>query len=103
MVAPAIVVENQGVIDAFGRSRQLVRGNGWNVFFAVLLAFLILAAVYIVLAGLGSASATTPEVVGSVIASVIAAPVTALLSSILFFDLGGGTEAAAASEPTAPA
>jgi hypothetical protein len=104
VVAPAIVVENQGVIDAFGRSRELVRGNGWNVFFAVLLAFLILAAVYIVLAALGlGIGDDAGEVVGSVIASVIAGPVTALVSSILFFDLGGGTETAAASEPTAPA
>jgi hypothetical protein len=104
VVAPAIVVENQGVIDAFGRSRELVRGNGWNVFFAVLLAFLILAAVYIVLGGLGfGIGDDAGGVVGSVIANVIAAPVTALVSSILFFDLGGGTEAAAASEPTAPA
>jgi hypothetical protein len=43
-------------------------------------------------------------VVGSVIANVIAAPITALVSSILFFDLGGGAGAAATeSEPPAPA
>jgi hypothetical protein len=40
-----------------------------------------------------------------VIANVIAAPVTALVSSILFFDLGGGRGAAspAPEAPEAPA
>ena len=28
VIAPAIVVENRGVFEAFGRSRELVRGNG---------------------------------------------------------------------------
>ena len=37
VVAPAIVVEDSGVIGAFGRSRELVRGKGWAVFFAILL------------------------------------------------------------------
>ena len=27
-----IVLENRGAIEAFGRSRELVRGHGWNVF-----------------------------------------------------------------------
>src|SRR5262249_23051380 len=40
VVAPSIVVENQGVIDAFGRSRELVRGQGWGVFFTIFIAFL---------------------------------------------------------------
>jgi hypothetical protein len=104
VVAPAIVVENQGVIEAFGRSRDLVRGNGWNVFFAIVLAFLILAVVYIVLGAIGvGIGDDAGTVVASVIANVIAAPVAALVSSILFFDLGGGAGAAAASEPTPPA
>jgi hypothetical protein len=91
VVAPSIVVENQGVIDAFGRSRELVRGDGWNVFFAIVLAFLILAAVYIVLAAIGvGIGDDAGMVVASVIGNVIAAPVAALVSSILFFDLGGG-------------
>jgi hypothetical protein len=106
VVAPSIVVENRGVIEAFGRSRELVRGNGWNVFFAILLAFLVLVAVYIVLALIGAAiGGDAGLIVGSVIANVIAAPVTALVSSILFFDLGGGggPVAPAAVPPEAPA
>jgi phosphate/sulfate permease len=59
------VVEGAGVIEAFGRSRDLVRGNGWPVFGAIVIAYLI------------------------------AAPILALVASALFFDLGGGAGAPA--------
>src|SRR5215203_1867566 len=32
LIAPAIVLEGTGVGGAFGRSRELVRGHGWQVF-----------------------------------------------------------------------
>src|SRR6478752_5211508 len=32
VVAPIVVVENPGVFATFGRSRELVRGYGWQVF-----------------------------------------------------------------------
>ena len=47
--APAIVVERQGVMDAFGRSRELVKGNGWNVFGALLLVLIIVIVINIVI------------------------------------------------------
>ena len=100
VVAPAIVVENRGAIEAFGRSRELVRGNGWSVFGAIVIAFLILIAVYIVAAAIGAAVADDAGmVVMSVIANIVAAPVAALVSSILFFELGGGAGAIPPSEP----
>ena len=45
---PAIVLENRGIGESFGRSRELVRGNGWNVFGVIVLTFLILLGVGIV-------------------------------------------------------
>src|ERR1700727_2054873 len=42
VVAPVVVLERPGVIASFGRSRELVRGNGWQTFGVVLvLAVLI--------------------------------------------------------------
>jgi hypothetical protein len=41
-VIPAIVLENRGIGEAFGRSRELVRGHGWNVFGVIVLTFLLL-------------------------------------------------------------
>ncbi len=111
VIAPSIVVEDRGVIEAFGRSRELVRGNGWNVFGAIVLAFLIVIAVSIVAGLIGSALGDAGRVVLQTIANVLTAPIAALVASILFFDLGGGVGApttaieppAATAEPPAPA
>ena len=43
VLLPVVVVERPGAFDAFGRSRQLVRGNGWKVFGIILLLGLIFA------------------------------------------------------------
>lgn len=97
VVSPAIVVEGEGVIGAFGRSRELVRGDGWTVFGAILIAFLIVFAVSLVAGAIGEAIGDTAgRVIVSTIAQVLVTPIAALVSSILFFDLGGGREAPAA-------
>jgi hypothetical protein len=102
VVAPAIVVEHKGVIDAFGRSRELVRGNGWNVFGVIVLAFLILVAFYIVASLIGAAIGDAGVVILSIIAGILAEPVVALVAGILFFDLGGGQGVATSpAEPSA--
>jgi Uncharacterised protein family (UPF0259) len=111
VIAPSIVVEDRGVVEAFGRSRELVRGNGWNVFGAIVLAFLIVIAVSIVAGLIGSALGDAGRVILQTIANVLTAPIAALVASILFFDLGGGVDAptspteppAATAEPPAPA
>ena len=91
MIAPSIVVEDRGVFEAFGRSRDLVRGHGWQVFGAVVLAFLIVFVVGLVASIVGAAIGNVGQVVLQTAASVATAPVAALVSSILFFDLGGGS------------
>lgn len=48
-VIPAIVLENRGIGESFGRSRELVSGYGWNVFGTIVLTFLILIGVGIVI------------------------------------------------------
>lgn len=101
VIAPSIVVENKGVMEAFGRSRELVRGNGWNVFGVIVIAFLIVIAVSIVAGLIGSALGDAGQVILQAIANIITAPIAALVASILFFDLGGG--AAVAASPTEPA
>lgn len=44
-VIPAIVLEKRGIGEAFGRSRELVRGYGWNVFGVIVLTFVLLLGV----------------------------------------------------------
>ena len=39
VAAPSLVIERKGVFAAFGRSRELVRGHGWQVFGVILVVF----------------------------------------------------------------
>ena len=89
VVAPVVVVEESGVIAAFGRSRELVRDNGWPVFGVIVVTFLIIIIVGGVLGAIGSGIANGPlvRIVFSAIASTITAPVGALAASVLYFRL----------------
>ena len=102
VIAPSIVVEDRGVFEAFARSRELVRGHGWQVFGAIVLAFLIVFVVGLVASIVGAAIGNVGQVILQTAASVATAPVAAHVSSILFFDLGGGGGAPAASMPRPP-
>lgn len=87
VVAPVTVLERPGVFAAFGRSRQLVAGNGWPVFAVIVLVGL---AVAIVNLGAGLVAYSLGSVGGAVIQWVVTAaiaPVTALSASVLYFTL----------------
>ena len=104
--APAIVAERLGVFDAFGRSRNLVRGNGWTVFGTLVVVLLIVIAIGIVLGVIATPIGNGAIVVASIISSAITAPIFAIAVSVMFFDLGGGrvdeTAAAPAATPPPP-
>lgn len=100
VVAPAIVIENADAIGAFGRSRELVRGHGWPVFGSIVLAYLAVLVISFVSAGIGDAIAgDAGHIILGVIGDILAAPILAIVSSTLFFDLGGGQ----ATPPVEPA
>jgi hypothetical protein len=89
VVAPVTVLERPGVGAAFGRSRELVRGNGWNVFVVIVLVFL---AVAIVSAGAGLLAGSLGSLGRALVqwaVNVALAPVTALSASVLYFELLG--------------
>jgi hypothetical protein len=100
VISPSIVVEDKGVFEAFGRSRELVRGHGWQVFGAIVLAFLIVFGVGIVAGAIGASIGDAGRIILGTIANVLTAPIAALVSSILFFELGGGAEAPTGPAPT---
>jgi hypothetical protein len=99
--APAIVIEGAGPIEAFGRSWRLVRGDAWSVFAALLVVLLIVIAIGIVLGIIATPIGDGATLVASIISTVITAPIFALAVSVMYFDLGGGREAAAVPEPAA--
>lgn len=96
VVAPVIVVERKGVLEAFGRSRELVRGNGWQVLAVILIFFLILLVVGFVFGIIGAIAGGVGRVILEFIGSVIAAPLIALAASILYFNLRAAKGEAAA-------
>lgn len=89
--APAIVAEGRGPVEAFGRSYELVRGQTWTVFGVLVVVFLILLAAFIIVGIIGAAiGGIVGAAVVSVLVMLLYMPVVALVSSTLFFDLGGG-------------
>jgi hypothetical protein len=98
VVVPVIVLERPPGLQALARSRELVRGNGWQVFGVILvLDFLVL-----ILGGLidfgADASSTALGIVVTVVVGVLTAPLPALAAAVLYFDLrgssaGGATDA----------
>ena len=91
VTAPAIVIERRGAIEAFGRSRELVRGEGWSVFGVIVVAFVITFLISLVAGIIGAALGDAGQVIFSIIGNIIGAPISALVSAVLFFDLGGGS------------
>lgn len=107
VLIPVIVIERTGAIDAFRRSRALVRGNGWQVFGVIVIIFLAQVVItQIVAAILGDS--TVVGAIGNLIVSVLVAPVSALAAAVMFFELRGGAGAgppadtAVAPTPAAP-
>ncbi len=93
VVVPVVVLERPPGLQALARSRELVRGNGWQVFGVILvLDFLVL-----ILGGLvdfgADASSTALGIVVTVVVGVLTAPLPALAAAVLYFDLRGGSSA----------
>ena len=109
VVAPVIVLERVGVFDSLGRSRALVKGNGWNVFGVIIVAFLITFLVSAVLGAIGAViGGVVVHIIFSVLANTITAPIAALVSAVLYFSLRGdpataapGTDAAVTPDTSA--
>ncbi len=100
VVVPAIVIEGAGVFEAFGRSRELVRGSGWPVFGVIMLGVLITSVVFlpIIVVSLptihhsGSHLFVLPHrslsyIALSVVGSAVIAPVWPLIEAILYYRL----------------
>jgi hypothetical protein len=87
VVAPVVVLERPGVMDAFSRSRELVRGNGWPVFGVLMLLVLLeIAGSTILSAALGN-DTFTQSFIGSIITSALIAPLGAIAATVMYYDL----------------
>jgi hypothetical protein len=87
VVAPVTVLERPGVFAAFGRSQQLVRGNGWNVFAVIVLVFLAVAVIGIGAGLLAGSLGSLGRALVQWAVNAALAPITALSASVLYFAL----------------
>jgi hypothetical protein len=87
VVAPVTVLERPGVFAAFGRSRELVRGNGWAVFGVLALVFLSVVVVSVAASLLAASLGAVGRAFVQWAVDSALAPITALSASVLYFAL----------------
>lgn len=104
VVAPVIVVEKAGVFESLGRSRELVRGNAWEVFGVIVVTFVIVFLASMIFGAIAEAIADGPllRIVFSALATTVTAPIGALVASVIYFRLRAIKQSAPAPAPATP-
>jgi hypothetical protein len=105
VLAPAIVVEKRGVFEAFGRSRELVRGSGWQVFGVIVVLFVLQLVVGAVVQAIFRSASDSFAVysIADLIVRVLIGPLSGLAAAVMFFELKRIKEGGAAPGAVAPA
>src|SRR5215207_530876 len=106
VIAPVIIIEGARVTESFGRSQQLVRGNGWAVFGTVAIIAFLSSAIGQFIRIIVGGDSFVGGMLGTLIPGIILAPVGALAAAVLYFELvrvKEGGVAAAAPIPSAAA
>jgi hypothetical protein len=94
VVAPVVVLERPAGLRALGRSRELVRGNGWQVFGVIATLDILIAIVAMIIESGADSAGTGVGIVVTVLIGVLAAPISALAAAVLYFELRGASSAA---------
>lgn len=101
MIVPVIVLEGKSAGESFSRSRDIVRGNGWNVFGLVLVTFLLVgiagAVIRLILSPLPD---FLDAWLGSLVAHSLTVPFAAAALTTAYFRLTAGRSPVAAPAPT---
>lgn len=88
LIVPVLVIERAGIGEAFGRSRNLVRGFGWNVFATMVAVFLLLLVANIVIGLiLLPLPDTAAQFLASVLSGTLVAPFLALVVTLGYYRL----------------
>jgi hypothetical protein len=89
VVAPIVVLERPGGLKPLGRSRELVRGNGWQVFGVIAVLVIGVGIVAAIVEAAADSGGTGVGIVVRVIIEILTAPLSALAASVLYFELRG--------------
>ena len=104
VIVPAIVIGGAGALASFGRSRELVRGFGWQVFGTLVLVFLILLVAEFVLSLILVALPVLFRTgISTVVAGTLVAPFLALVVTLIYYRLSAAHGAARRLGSPAPA
>jgi hypothetical protein len=98
VAAPVVVLERPPGLQALRRSRELVSGNGWQVFGVLLVLDVLVVALAGVLDAGADSAGTAAGLVVTVVLGVLTAPFAALAAAVLYFELRA-RRGAPAAEP----
>ena len=87
VAAPVVVLERPGVFAALGRSRELVSGNGWQVFGVIFVLFFLVLFVSAGVEIAADSAGTAAGLVARVVVGVLTGPFSALAAAVLYFEL----------------
>ena len=90
VIVPVIVIERAGVLESFGRSRELVRGSGWQVFGVIVVIFLVSFIVRAIIGGIVGGISDDSFVgyaIADLIVNVLLVPLSALAATVMYFEL----------------
>lgn len=89
LAAPVVVIERPPGLQALGRSRELVRGNGWQVFGVIFILDVLIAIIAAAIEVGANAAGTGVGIVVTVVLGVLTAPFAALAAAVMYFELKG--------------
>jgi hypothetical protein len=88
LIVPVIVLERASIGGAFARSRELVRGHGWQVLGTIVLVWLVLLAVGLVIGLiLSPLSNEVARAIGDLVSGTLVAPFLAIVLVLAYFRL----------------
>ena len=98
LIIPVIVLEKRSAGEAFGRSRELVRGYGWNVFGVIVLTILLFIGFRILLGLVLIPFADwLQSFVSEILVGTLVTPFVAVAWTLLYYRLRAAKEAPAAA------
>ena len=102
LIVPTIVLEGKSAGESFGRSRELVKGNGWSVFGVIVITIgaVIVASIIVSLLTFWLPDGLD-EFARSLISNTVVVPFMACAWTLMYFALVQGRSAAPAGVPEA--
>ena len=87
VVVPVEVLEHRGIIGSFERSRELVRGNAWNVFGVIVIVWVVTAVISILVELLAAPLGHVGRDLIQWAVNVAITPIVALSATVLYLEL----------------